>query len=75
MTHLAHQLRRAFAHGHRCRHGRGTPARFSLLRETLLGFGDACLMREGVPTTGREWCVPEELLNRFPRRLLTDEEI
>jgi hypothetical protein len=32
-------------------------------------------MREGVPTTGREWCVPEELLNRFPRRLLTDEEI
>jgi hypothetical protein len=23
----------------------------------------------------REWCVPAELLNRFPRRLLTDEEI
>jgi hypothetical protein len=22
-----------------------------------------------------EWCVPAELLNRFPRRLLTDEEI
>jgi hypothetical protein len=23
----------------------------------------------------REWCVPAELLSRFPRRLLTDEEI
>jgi hypothetical protein len=23
----------------------------------------------------REWCVPAEVLNRFPRRLLTDEEI
>ena len=25
--------------------------------------------------TYREWCLPAELLNRFPRRLLTDEEI
>jgi hypothetical protein len=22
----------------------------------------------------REWCVPTELLNRFPRRLMTDDE-
>ena len=22
----------------------------------------------------REWCVPAELLNRFPRRLITDDE-
>jgi len=31
------------------------------------------LVEEGKPY--REWCVPAELLNRFPRRLLTDEEI
>jgi hypothetical protein len=31
------------------------------------------LIEEGKPY--REWCVPGELLNRFPRRLLTDEEI
>lgn len=31
------------------------------------------LIEEGKPY--REWCVPAELLNRFPRRLLTDEEI
>jgi len=31
------------------------------------------LIEEGKPY--REWCVPAELLNRFSRRLLTDEEI
>ena len=36
-------------------------------------FDDYELIEEGMPY--REWCVPAELLNRFPRRLLTDEEI
>ena len=36
-------------------------------------FDDYELIEEG--TGYREWCVPSELLNQFPRRLLTDEEI
>jgi hypothetical protein len=31
------------------------------------------LIEEGKPY--REWCVPGGLLNRLPRRLMTDEEI
>jgi hypothetical protein len=31
------------------------------------------IIEEGKPY--REWCVPARILNRFPRRLISDEEI
>ena len=35
-------------------------------------FDDYELIEEGKGY--RAWCVPSELLNQFPRRLLTDKE-
>lgn len=53
----------------------GTPGEdvFEVTISDDLDLDEYEVVEEGKPY--REWCVPAEVLNRFPRQLLTDEEI